>query len=124
MNLIQQSDVQAFSMHGSEFRSYVAPRSGSTQLCAWELAIAPETTGQEHTVSHEEVLLLLDGNVEATVDGVTYKAAPSDVVRFPAGATVRLDNPHDQSARLWVTTSVGLHASLPDGTQVTPPWTQ
>lgn len=123
MSLTTTRDAQRFEAHGSAFRSYVAPRTGSTQLCAWELQVSPGLAGQPHTVSHEEVLRVLEGRLQFTVDGEVYDAAPGDVVRFPAGATVCVDNLHDEPAAAWVTTSVGLTAELTDGTQLSPPWT-
>jgi hypothetical protein len=35
-----------------------------------------------------------------------------------------VDNPGDEPATAWVTTSVGLLGVLPDGSWISPPWTQ
>ncbi len=40
----------------------------------------------------------------------------------PAGSELSLSNLTDRSAEVWVTTRVGLNATLPDGSTLTPPW--
>ncbi|KNX38145.1 cupin domain-containing protein [Luteipulveratus halotolerans] len=112
------------AMHGARFHAYVSPSTGSTQLCAWRTELAPRTPGQPHTPSHEEVFLVLDGAPTFTVDDTVYDAHPGDVVRVPAGAEITAANTGDQPASMWVTTSVGIRAMTPDGTQITPPWAQ
>ena len=124
MPVLKSTDCTPHHMHGSQFSSYVAPSLGSSQLCAWRVEVAPSTTGAAHTVSHEEVFLALTGSPIITLDGHPQPLSPGDVVFIPAGTTLRLDNPSDQAATLWVTTPVGLTARTPEGQTITPPWTQ
>ncbi|WP_067507248.1 cupin domain-containing protein [Actinoplanes sp. TFC3] len=111
-------------MHGSEFHSYVSPSSGSRELCAWRLEVAPGTRGVPHRVSKEEILLLLEGELTATVDGVATTARAGDVVLVPAGSAFGIDNTSPSTATAWVTTSVGLQATLDSGEVISPPWTR
>jgi mannose-6-phosphate isomerase-like protein (cupin superfamily) len=122
MPVIRPIDAVAHEMHRSRFTSYVSPSRGSEQLCAWELEVPAAATGTTHAVSHEEVLLVLSGDLLLTIDGVSNDAASGDVAHVPAGSSLRVDNPGAVPARAWVTTSVGLHAVLPDGSTLTPPW--
>lgn len=87
------------------------------------MEIAPGTVGQEHVVSREEVLAIVDGRLDVTIDGAMDQVGPGDVALVMAGSRLRLDNPHAEGARAWVTTSVGLTARLGDGSTVSPPWT-
>lgn len=123
MSLIHEADALVHAMHGARFTSFVAPSSGSEQLCAWRLDLPAGTTGAEHRVSHEEVLLVLDGTMHATVDGQPFAGAVGDVLRVPAGSTLRVDTA-ERGASAWVVTSVGLEAVVADGTRITPPWTR
>ncbi|GLY06056.1 MULTISPECIES: cupin domain-containing protein [Actinoplanes] len=109
-------------MHGSTFRSYVSPASGSEELCAWRLEVAPGSRGVRHRVGREEVLLLLAGTLTVTLDGVTAEMTAGDVLRVPRGAEFGADNNTADPVEAWVTTSVGLQATLPDGTVISPPW--
>lgn len=123
MPLITESHARSFSMHGSTFTSYVAPTAGSTQLCAWRLDVVAGTTGVPHRVSHEEVLLVLDGELLVDLDGVALRAASGETIFVPAGSSVAVAG-GPNGARAWVTTSVGLTATTGDGGVITPPWTQ
>lgn len=115
-------EVVTHALHGASFHSYVAPANGSRELCAWRLEVAGGTVGVEHRVSREEVVLLISGELTVTVDGVTGSVRAGDVVFVPAGAAFRVDNTSGEPATAWVTTSVGLRATLADGSEISPPW--
>jgi quercetin dioxygenase-like cupin family protein len=123
MPVLKEGDAVAHRLHGSVFHSYAAPARGSAELCAWRLEVAAGTTGVPHRVSREEVFLVLAGGVTITLDGVASALTDGDVAVVPAGASVGLDNPGDGPASIWVTTSVGLEATMADGTVISPPWT-
>ncbi len=123
MSLVPADAAVLHAMHGARFLSYVAPSSGSRQLCAWRVEVAAGQTGAAHRVSHEEVFLTLAGSPTLHLDDARHELTTGDVVLVPAGATVRLDNPGAGEASLWVTAAVGLTATTPDGSIITPPWT-
>lgn len=77
--------------------------------------------GAAHRPSREEVLLLLDGEITVTLDGVAAVLAPGDVVLVPAGSELRVDG-GAAGATAWVTSTPGLEAVMADGSQITPPW--
>ncbi|MEU8233839.1 cupin domain-containing protein [Actinoplanes sp. NPDC048967] len=122
MAVIREQDAVAHRLHGATFNSFVAPASGSTELCAWRLEIGAGTTGVPHRVSREEVVLVLSGELTATVDGAGTEVRSGDVVFVPAGASFALDNTSGAPATAWVTTTVGLEATLADGSSIRPPW--
>ncbi len=129
MPVVREADAVVHQLHGSVFTSYAAPASGSRELCAWRLEVPGATTGVAHTVSREEVLLVLSGTLSVALadDGGEPAGPPAqvpagDVIVVPAGAVLRIDNAGDQRASAWVTTSVGLEALLADGSSVSPPW--
>lgn len=115
------SDAVVHAMHGSTFTSFVAPSLGSEQLCAWRLDVPPDSSGVEHRVTHEEVLLVLAGELRASVDGEPAIAAEGDVVLVPAGGLLRVDT-GAVGATAWVVTSAGLQAVTADGQRISPPW--
>jgi len=122
MPVIREHDAVAHQLHGATFHSFVAPSAGSSELCAWRLEVAPGTAGVPHRVNREEVLLVLSGQLTATIDGTGATVGAGEVVLVPAGARVALDNASDAAATAWVTTSAGLEATLPDGSSISPPW--
>lgn len=110
-----------YEVHGSTFSSYVSPARGSTELCAWRLNVPSQARGVVHRPSREEVLLVLEGRLILTLDGLTSDLGPGDVALVPAGSQLRVDaGPHGGAA--WVTSTPGLQAVLADGSVLTPPW--
>jgi quercetin dioxygenase-like cupin family protein len=126
MPVIHAADAVAHDMHGSRFTSYAAPARGSAELCAWRLDVPAGCGGTPHAVSREEVVFVLGGTLLVTLgDGAEASGVacrPGDAIVVPAGSSVRVDNPGDEPASAWVTTSVGLEAVLPDGSRLSPPW--
>jgi quercetin dioxygenase-like cupin family protein len=122
--VIHADQAVVHTMHGTSFTAYASPNRGSQELCAWHIEIPAQTKGIRHRVSREEVLYVLSGTIEASVDGRAEQAASGDVILVPAGVEFGVDNPGDGPAAAWVTTSVGFRGVLPDGSWLAPPWTQ
>ncbi|KUO16345.1 cupin domain-containing protein [Streptomyces dysideae] len=123
MPVVRPSEAVVHEMHGARFVSYATPRTGSKELCAWRGEIPPGTKAPAHSVSREEILHLLDGELLVTLDDRTTRVTTGDTLIINPGATLAVENPTDRTAVTWVTTSVGLEAELADGTRIAPPWT-
>lgn len=121
MTVVRPVDATAFETHGSRFLSYVSPSRGSSQLCAWQLTVPSNLRGVAHRPSREEVLLVLDGELHTTLDGVWSALHPGDALLVAAGRELRVDAGPD-GATAWVTTTPGLEAVTADGTRIVPPW--
>ncbi|MGW3725280.1 cupin domain-containing protein [Streptomyces sp. NPDC000851] len=122
MPVIRPSDTVTHEIHGARFISYAAPRTGSRELCAWRGEVPPGTRAPAHTVNREEILHLLTGELLITLDDESTRITAGDTVIINPGATLTVENPTDQPATTWVTTSIGLEAELADGTRIVPPW--
>ncbi|WP_282701541.1 cupin domain-containing protein [Streptomyces sp. CC219B] len=122
MPVIRTSEAVTHEIHGARFVSYATPRTGSKELCAWRGEVPPGTKAPAHTVNREEILLVLVGSLRVTLDGRTDDVTAGDLLIINPGATLAVENPTDQTAITWVTTSIGLEAELADGTRITPPW--
>ncbi len=122
MSIRRRGEAVVHRLHGSAFHSYVAPSVGSAELCAWRLEVAGGTVGVRHRVSREEVILVLAGRLQVQLGGVTEEVAAGDVLRVPVGVEFGVDNASAETAEAWVTTSVGMEGTLPDGSVISPPW--
>lgn len=128
MPLVHPGDAAVHDMHGARFSSYASPSRGTGELCAWRVDLPPGSDGVPHTISQEEILLVLSGTLLVTLSGPGDGGATAtpgqagDVFVAPAGATVRVGTPDGEAASAWVTTRAGLEATLPDGTTLAPPW--
>lgn len=122
---LARSSVRTFNVHGVDFHSYASSATGATQLGAWRAEFAPRTPGQAHRMTHEEVLYLLDGKLDIEIDDEHFTAEAGDAVLVPARARLRVSNNTDELAAAWVTTSLGMAATMDsNGEQITPPWAQ
>ncbi|MEV7342509.1 cupin domain-containing protein [Streptomyces sp. NPDC093544] len=122
MPVIHPSQAVVHEIHGARFVSYAAPLSGSKELCAWRGEIPAGTKAPVHTVSREEIFHLLSGELLITLDGRAERITAGDTVIINPGATFGVENPTQETAISWVTTSIGLQAELADGSVLTPPW--
>lgn len=121
MAVVRSTDAVHFHTHGSSFRAYVSPSRGSSQLCAWQLTVPAELRGVAHRPNREEVLLVLNGELQVTLDGTYSELHRGDALLVPPGSELRVDaGPEGASA--WVTTTPGLEAVTADGTRISPPW--
>lgn len=122
MPVVRSSDAVTHEIHGARFVSHVTPRSGGRELCAWRGEIPAGTRAPAHTVSREEVIHLLDGELAITLDGRADRVRAGDTVIVHPGATLAIENATDRTAVTWVTTSIGLEAEFADGSRIAPPW--
>jgi quercetin dioxygenase-like cupin family protein len=122
MPIYSPTDAEPFEVHGSRFHSFLRTERGGTALCAWRLEVAPAQPGVAHRPSHEEVLLVLTGELSVTLDGETTTVSAGDVVHVPAASEFRVDG-GPAGATAWVTTTAGLTATVGEQTMA-PPWAQ
>jgi hypothetical protein len=130
MPVFRSTESTSFELHGSCFNSYVAPPRGSSQLFAWRLDLPSALEGLDlpsalegvaHRPNREEVILVLNGELRVTLDGILSHLLPGDVALVSAHSELPIDaGPHGASA--WVTTTPGLGATTDDGTRIAPPW--
>jgi glyoxylate utilization-related uncharacterized protein len=72
-----------------------------------------------HRPTPEEILLVLDGELQITLDGEC--SALHRGTQVPAGSELRVDA-GAEGASAWVTTTPGLEAVTADGGRISPPW--
>jgi quercetin dioxygenase-like cupin family protein len=121
MPIFRPTDAVTYEIHGSRFRSFVAPSRGSEQLCSWELTVPAGNKGVAHRPNREEVLLIQSGQLRVTLDGTASDLQAGDVVLVPANTELQIDG-GAETATAWVTTTPGLAAATADGNVITPPW--
>ncbi|MDQ3628592.1 MAG: cupin domain-containing protein [Actinomycetota bacterium] len=90
MPVFRSADAAMYETHGSRFSSYVAPARGSSQLCAWCLQVPPDVEGVAHRPDREEVLVIHDGVLLLTLDGVRSELHQGDVVLVCANSELQV----------------------------------
>ncbi|MFC5905706.1 cupin domain-containing protein [Streptacidiphilus monticola] len=123
MPFVRAEQAETREIHGVRFTSYVRTATGSRDLAAWRgevPALTPPTPA--HVISEEEVFYVLAGRLRVSIDGEAAELAAGDAAVAPAGSALALDNPFAEPAQLWVTTRLGLSATMADGTVLFPEW--
>src|SRR5688572_29093587 len=107
----------------ARFTSLVSPTAcGAADTSVWKVEIEPGATPHPHSLTRDEVFVVISGVAEATIGDETEVAAPGDAILVPAGVRFSLANAADTTLRLLCAFPVGGQACLPDGTTFTPPW--
>ena len=115
------SDAPTFETEGFTFRSLAVPSRGSRELAIWQVTGAAGARSVRHCMSREEVFVVLDGLLTATIDDLPVTAIAGDALVVPAGAMLELSNDGAVPLRLMACTSVGMQATVGDAT-FAPPW--
>lgn len=122
MPIYSATDANEFEVHGSRFSSFLCTARGASSLCAWRLDVGAGVVGVAHRPDHEEVILVLSGELDVTLDGTRETVGSGAVVHVPAGSELQVDG-GPEGATAWVTTTLGLTATIGEET-MTPPWAQ
>jgi quercetin dioxygenase-like cupin family protein len=123
MHLIKSSSAPAFEIPGLSVVGLAAPSRGASETCVWRTTMAPGTPATPHTVSREEILVVLSGEARIEIDGRAQALAPGDALVVSAGENILLSNPGAQPFTALAVLPVGGHAVFPGGERFTPPWT-
>ncbi|WP_433611524.1 cupin domain-containing protein [Prescottella agglutinans] len=122
---LPEEKARVYHMHGVDFTSFAAGASGARTLAAWRADFSPNTPGQAHAMTEEEVLYVLSGTLDIEMDDESFTAGVGDCVVVPAGALFRVTNATPEPASAWVTSVIGMKAAMQaGGDQIAPPWAQ
>jgi quercetin dioxygenase-like cupin family protein len=111
-------------LEGARFTSLATPSRGSRDTAVWQVEIDPGTPAVPHTLTREEVFVVLSGVATVDLDGARSIAAPGDAIVVPADAAFGLSNTGHEPVRLVCCLPVGGQARTGDGAVFTPPWAE
>lgn len=109
---------------GARFTSLATPLRGAVDTAVWLVEITPGTPATPHSLTREEVFVVLEGIASVSIDGDEETASAPDAIVVPAGASFELSNGGTGPLRLLCCMPVGGQARLGDGTVFTPPWAE
>ena len=124
MPFVRTTDTTTHEANGARFTPYANPTLGSTDICVWQVTIPAGTTGVPHTLNHEEVVVVLNGEIQFRLDEDTATLRPGEAIVIPAGHAMCIDNHDTRPASIIASTRVGIEAAMADGTRFTPPWSR
>jgi mannose-6-phosphate isomerase-like protein (cupin superfamily) len=107
---------------GTCFTSLATPTRGATETSVWQVEIPPGAPAVPHTLTREEVFVVLHGTARVRLGDGQDAAEEGDAIVVPAGVSFELSNGGAGPLRLLCCMPVGGQARLADGTTFTPPW--
>lgn len=123
MPTIRAAEAPAFDVPGFHFTGYTAPSRGATEICSWRLQIEPGALSEVHWLDHEEIFLLLEGELTVSVAGEEIKLATGDALAVPARSPLQIANRENLPACAIVCLPVGTQATGANGHVIgTPLW--
>ena len=108
----------------ARFTSLATPSRGSRETSVWQVELAPGSPANPHSLTREEVFVVLDGDATVEIGGVRQVARRGDAIVVPADVEFALANDGVTPLRLVCCLPVGGQASLPGGDPFTPPWAE
>lgn len=125
MFVVRENELTFIDTPGGNAASAVATASrGATEVSVIRQRQVPGGANPAHTHDREEVVVVLDGSVNVTIDGIANAIAAGDAAIVPAGRLHQIENSGDQSAEWLLIAPAGVRFFHADGQEATPPWAQ
>ena len=124
MSIIPSPPAATQQLGGTRFTSLATPSRGSTETSVWQVEIEPNNPPTPHSVTREEVFVVLAGTATVELDGVPGTAHAGDAIVVPPGVPFSLSNGGREALRMLCCLPVGGQARIGDGEPFTPPWAQ
>jgi mannose-6-phosphate isomerase-like protein (cupin superfamily) len=121
MTVVPAPPGPTHELPGTRFTSLATPSRGSAETAVWTVEIDPGTPVTPHSLTREEVFVVLDGVADVSVDGRRGSARPGDAVVVPAGVDFEIGNAGTGQLRMLCCMPVGGQARTAEAT-FTPPW--
>ena len=107
----------------TRFTSLATPSRGSSETSVWTVEIDPGTPATPHSLTREEVFVVLDGTASVSLDGARGRAEAGDAFVVPADTAFEVANDGAGPLRMLCCMPVGGQARTADAT-FTPPWAE
>src|SRR5438132_1638996 len=100
MAVISSPARATHDLGGTRFTSLATPSRGSTETSVWVVEIDPGVPATPHSLTREEVFVVLDGVADTIVDGRPAQARRGDAIVVPPGTPFEIANGGDGALRL------------------------
>ncbi len=124
MSIVPAPPAPTHDLGGTRFTSLATPSRGTTETAVWQVEIDAGVPATPHSLTREEVFVVLHGVASVRLDGVTSTADPGDAIVVPAGVALELSTSGEGPLRMLCCLPVGGQARLDDGSSFTPPWAE
>jgi quercetin dioxygenase-like cupin family protein len=122
MTVVLAEEAPVFDLGHTVITGLVSPSRGATDVAAWRLRFDAGSVSPAHSLTSEEVFVVLSGSLTARYDDRDETAAAGGALVVPPGrrfTLVAADGPAEAICVM----AVGGQAVTDDGT-FTPPWAE
>jgi mannose-6-phosphate isomerase-like protein (cupin superfamily) len=124
MPVLRAPATPTHDLGDARFTSLATPSRGSTDTSVWTVEILPDTPATPHSLTREEVFVVLEGTAAVRIAEYAGQADAGDAIVVPPNIEFELANVGSGPLRLVCCLPVGGQGRLADGTTFTPPWAQ
>jgi mannose-6-phosphate isomerase-like protein (cupin superfamily) len=108
----------------TRFTSLATPSRGSAETSVWHVEIEPGTPATPHSLTNEEVFVVLDGEARVRLGDAEAIARTGDAIAVPPSVRFAIAPIGDEPLRMLCCMPVGGRACTDDGAVFTPPWAE
>jgi mannose-6-phosphate isomerase-like protein (cupin superfamily) len=124
MPVLHAPKTPTHELPGTRFTSLATPSRGATDTAVWKVEILPRTPATPHSLTREEVFVVLQGTASVRLAGREEVARAGDAIVVPAETDFEITNAGDNPLHLVCCMPVGGQGRLADGVAFTPPWAE
>ena len=123
MPIIQNSEVETFEFPGIRHQTGGGHKQGLKSMEVWVQTIAPGAVTPVHCHACEEVVVVLSGSGECTVDGRTTAFGPNSTLIMKPDAVHQIVNTSNEEMKLVAALGMApVRVKTSDGTPLHVPW--
>src|SRR5690348_14131342 len=108
----------------ARFTSLATPSRGSRETAVWSVEIAPHAPAIPHSLTREEVFVVVDGTADVELDGHPGTVQAGDAIVVPADVPFALSNRGELPLRMLCCLPVGGQGRVAGGVPFTLPWAE
>ena len=122
MPVVTANDAPTFDAGSATITGLASPSRGSTDTAAWRVRFAPDQPSPPHSVSREEIFVVVDGALTVRFNDRNETAEAGGALIVPAGEEIALVAEGGPAEAVCIM-AVGGQATA-DGATFTPPWAE
>lgn len=123
MAVVTLEQRQQVEIEGNLMRGLAVAATGATEAEVWEARMVPGASTPPHSHDAEEIVVVIEGAIEANVSDETSTVSAGEVLIVPAGTVHQLRNvAKGETRKIAVLGRVGAKTFWPDGRVLETPW--
>jgi quercetin dioxygenase-like cupin family protein len=122
MPVVAAVDAPTFDTGGAMITGLASPSRGATDTAAWRVEFNADAPSPKHSLTHQEVFVVLEGAVTATFDDREETASEGSALIVPANTEFSISAKGAPAKALCVLPVGG--KAIVDGREFTPPWAE